>query len=50
MLEILNIIFYYPKIEAKEVYKYLKSMGISENRLSYKGCGESHPILVIIQN
>ena len=30
---------------AKEVYKYLKSRGISEYRLSYKGYGESRPIV-----
>lgn len=37
--------FLLSKNRAKEVYKYLKSMGISEYRLSYKGYGESRPIV-----
>jgi len=33
------------KNRAREVYLYLKLMGISEYRLSYKGYGESRPIV-----
>jgi len=36
--------FLLSKNRAKEVYLYLKSMGISEHRLSFKGYGESQPI------